>query len=297
MRNPLNSLIERYKPQTLLDYENALKEIIQELTLGGLARTDFFARAAFYGGTALRIFHGLSRFSEDLDFTLLDKDPGFSLNTYFSAISENLRAFGLVVEIEEVQKIGRSTIESAFLKGNTRIHLLQIRGGDRIARHIQSNKVMRVKFEVDVQPASGFTSEIKAILPPLSASVRVLKPSSLFAGKMHAVLFRSWKNRVKGRDFYDLLWYIGQKTPLRLPYLHAKMVEGGQWTAEAPLSKNQLVSLLLNRFQEVDFTIAGKEVAPFLRDPSEVTAWNTNLFLQAVSALLVEESSPDTAVD
>lgn len=288
MNGPLESLLQRYAPKNLQDYENALKEIFQELALVGLARTDFFNRAAFYGGTAIRIFHGLSRFSEDLDFTLLDKDQKFSLKSYFSAVCERFQAFGLVVEIEEVQKRVATKIDSAFLKGNTRMHLLQIRSASRAAQSLPRNKVIRVKFEIDAQPATGFASEVKVMLPPLSASVRILCPSSLFAGKLHAVLCRGWNSRVKGRDFYDLLWYIGQKIPAHLAYLQAKMIEGGQWEASQTLTREALISLLKRRFETIDFSMAAAEVAPFLRDSAELRVWNKEFFLQAVGLLLVE---------
>lgn len=289
MSSPLEGLVQRYAPKNLQDYENALKEILQELVLVGLARTDFFNRAAFYGGTALRIFHGLSRFSEDLDFTLLDRDPSFSLQSYFGAVRESLNAFGLVAEIEEVQKRLATTIESAFLKSNTRMHLLQVSGADRIAQRLPRNKVIRVKFEIDVQPAVGFQSEVRVMLPPLSASVRLLNRSSLFAGKLHAVLCRGWGNRVKGRDFYDMLWYVGQKVPVYLPYLQAKMVEGGQWNAGEVLTRDALLNLLQGRFEAVDFIGAAAEVSPFLHDAAEVGVWSKEFFSQAVDSLLVEE--------
>jgi hypothetical protein len=288
MSSPLESLLQRYKLQNPRDYENALKEIIQELALIGLSRADFFNRAAFYGGTALRIFHGLSRFSEDLDFTLLENDPGFSLKSYFGSVRESLRAFGLEVEIEEVCKQRDSQIESAFLKGNTRMHLLQVRGADRVAKRIPFNKTIKVKFEVDVQPATGFTTEVRFLLPPLTSSVRILTPPSLFAGKMHAVLFRGWNTRVKGRDFYDLLWYLGQRIPLQLSYLEAKMIEGNQWDPGKTLTRGELVTLLKNRFEGIDFSSAAAEVAPFLRDFEEVSLWSRKLFLGAIDSILIE---------
>src|SRR3989338_5891631 len=203
MASPIDSLIQKYNPQTLNDFENSLKEVMQEITLAGLARANFFDKAAFYGGTALRVFYNIPRFSEDLDFTLLNPQSNFSLNNYFTSVSELLHSFGFEVEIDAVKKSGDKKIESAVLKANTQIHLLKIESARSIAQKVQSNKKMNVKFEVDIHPPLGFETEVKPLFPPFTAAIKVLTLPSLFAGKLHAVLFRKWKQRVKGRDFYD----------------------------------------------------------------------------------------------
>lgn len=288
LSSPLDSLIARYNPTTAQDFENALKEIIQEITLAGLARAHFFDKAAFYGGTALRIFHGLPRFSEDLDFTLLSEKSDFSLKTYFNSVTETLKSFGLDVEIEEVDKRKSSDVESAFLKANTRIHFLRIETGKKFANRIQDNKKITVKFEVDTLPPLGFETEVKVLPPPITAAVKVLKPSYLFGGKMHAVLFRKWKSRIKGRDFYDLLWYLGQGIPVNLGYLESKMREGNSWQEARAMNRNDLLQLLEVRFQSIDFKNAAQDVAPFIKDPDEVMGWSQEMFLAALQQLKAE---------
>ncbi len=287
MSSLLESLIAKYNPSTSQDFENALKEIIQEITLAGLARGNFFDKAAFYGGTALRIFYGLPRFSEDLDFTLLTKQPGFSLKPYFKTIEETLNSFGLDVLIEEASK-KESDIESAFLKANTKIHFLKIDAGRKFADKIQDNKKINVKFEVDTTPPVGFETEVKVLTPPITASVKVLKPSYLFAGKMHAILFRKWRTRIKGRDFYDLLWYLGQATALNLGYLENKMRDGNTWTTSAKLTHEDLLKLLEARIGSIDFRNAALDVTTFLRDPNEVAGWSEEMFLAAIRSLKTE---------
>ncbi len=287
MSSLLESLIAKYNPSTSQDFENALKEIIQEITLAGLARGNFFDKAAFYGGTALRIFYGLPRFSEDLDFTLLAKQPGFSLKPYFKTIEETLNSFGLDVLIEEASK-KESDIESAFLKANTKIHFLKIDAGRKFADKIQDNKKINVKFEVDTTPPVGFETEVKVLTPPITASVKVLKPSYLFAGKMHAILFRKWRTRIKGRDFYDLLWYLGQATALNLEYLENKMRDGNTWTTSAKLTHEVLLELLEARIGSIDFRNAALDVTTFLRDPNEVAGWSEEMFLAAIRSLKTE---------
>jgi hypothetical protein len=279
MASPIESLLQKYNPRTPVEFENALKEIIQEITLVGLSRSKFFNKAAFYGGTALRIFYGLPRYSEDLDFTLFKSDSTFKLKPYFSS-------FGFSVKIEEVQKTKPSGIESAFLKANTRMHLLKIDASGVLAQKVHSNAVMTVKFEVDIDPPLGFESEVKVLLPPITASIAVLKPSSLFAGKMHAVLFRNWKGRVKGRDFYDLLWYLGQGIPLNLRYLEAKMKEGGKLNRNEDLMPDQVLSLLDEKLVSVDWSTAKSDIARFIPNPEESEPWDTNFFRIAVQRLV-----------
>lgn len=285
MATAIESLILKYSPKTPLDYENALKEIIQEITLAGLARGQFFDKAAFYGGTALRIFYGLPRFSEDLDFTLLQADPGFKLEPYFKFVQQSLESFGFETEIGAVEKADDRKIESAFLKANTQIHLLKIAAAQPLAAQVQTGKIISVKLEVDVTAPRGFETEVKVLAPPITASVKTLTPSSLFAGKMHAILFRQWKSRIKGRDFYDLLWYLGQKTPVKLSYLEIKMKDTQALASGESLTKAMLVDLLEKRIKSIDWQNAKKDVVNFLRDPHEVEAWSQEFFLAAIKSL------------
>ncbi|MGK5086704.1 nucleotidyl transferase AbiEii/AbiGii toxin family protein [Bdellovibrionota bacterium FG-2] len=289
MASPIESLLQKYWPKNAQEYENALKEVMQELTLAGLSRAKFFDKGAFYGGTALRVFYGLPRFSEDLDFTLFKTDPGFKLKPYFSVIQQTLESFGFDVVIEEVTKGESRKVESAFLKANTQIHLLKISAASALARKVQSNKLMAVKFEVDVYPPVGFETEVKPLFPPITASVTVLKSSSLFAGKMHAVLFREWKNRVKGRDFYDLLWFLGQNIPLNLRYLGQKMQEGGKLAKDASLTRETVVSLLEEKIASLDWDKAKSDVTQFLRTPVEVEPWSQEFFMSVIPRLKTEE--------
>ncbi len=288
MSAPIDSLIAKYNPKTPQDFENALKEVIQEITLAGLARGNFFDKAAFYGGTALRIFYGLPRFSEDLDFTLLSNQPGFALRPFFKSVEETLNSFGFDVSIEEASK-KESDIESTFLKANTKIHFLKIDAGKKFANKIQDNKRITVKFEVDTTPPTGFETEVKVLTPPITASVKVLKPSYLFAGKMHAILFRKWKTRIKGRDFYDLLWYLGQGFPLNLNYLENKMRDGKAWTKPDKMTRDDLMKILEARISSINFESAATDVTAFIKDPNEIAGWNTELFLSASKRLKTED--------
>ena len=187
--------IATYKPANEDETLSALREIMQEIALAGLSRTDFFKTAAFYGGTALRIFYGLNRYSEDLDFSLLQKNENFSLAPYFLSIQKEFESLGLKVSLRNKLKTKKTAIESAFLKTETLWEELVLE--DIVAQiGIRSNKNIKIKIEVDRNPPQGFNTEEKLMLRPFSFYVKCFDQPSLFAGKMHALLFRKWKNRV-----------------------------------------------------------------------------------------------------
>ena len=199
--------LEEYHPKSQDEAFSALREIMQEVALAGLQRAGFFEKAAFYGGTALRIFYGLERFSEDLDFSLLEIDPDFSLDSYFEAIITEFDALGMKVTIAEKKKQKESSIDSAFLKSAT-VWKELILEGIIPQSGVKLMPSIKIKLEVDRLPPLGFETEEKLLLRPFSFYVKCFTPPSLFAGKMHALLFRKWQKRVKGRDWYDLEWYI-----------------------------------------------------------------------------------------
>ena len=184
------SMMSAFPVQTDADYQNALHEVMQKITLAGLYRRDFFKRAAFYGGTCLHFFYGLPRFSEDMDFSLLQADPNFTLSEYFDAITAEFRALGREVVITRKQKKRQAAIESAFLKDTTDIYNLSF----------QTERKVRIKIEVDILPPLDFATESHALMLPFSFMTRCFNLPCLYAGKIHALLFRDWKQRVKGRD-------------------------------------------------------------------------------------------------
>ena len=285
MHPALAGLIDRYQPQSSKDYENAVREIVQEIALLGLWRTPFYEHAAFYGGSALRIFHGLQRFSEDLDFSLLQPEPDFSLKRYLGSVAEELAAWGFDFRAEAIEKTKPSTIESAFLKGGTMINLLQIGAPPEIASRLPKGQLLRIKLEIDLNPPPGAATETLARLVPTAHQVRVYDLPSLFAGKLHAVLCRNWKSRVKGRDFYDFLWYVGRGVSPNLAHLEARMRESGDWTLEAPLDAEGLCERLEERFAAVNFDQAKEDIAPFLKDPRELSLWSAEFFTQWIPGL------------
>ncbi len=278
MMNPaLKDMLEAYRPNTPADYQNAAREIVQEIALLGLWRGGFFEHAAFYGGTALRIFHGLRRFSEDLDFTLVESGDETRLERYLLGVATELESWGFSFEAETKSGGGESGIESAFLKGSTQLNLLHIGAPAELARRLPQSQKLQIKLEMDIDPPTNATTEVRPRLLPTPYQVRLYDLPSLFAGKLHAVLCRGWKSRVKGRDFYDFIWYVGRNVQPNLEHLEARMRQSGHWNGGA-ITRQILVDLLRERFAAIDFKQAADEVRVFLPDPRELQLWSREFF-------------------
>ena len=271
-------MLQKYQINSLQDSRNALKEIIQEIALLGLYRSGFYTSAAFYGGSALRIFYGLNRFSEDLDFSLITPDNNFDFNKHLGYVENELGAYGLKVKVAQKLKSKDSGIKSAFVKGNTIILLLEIGSITKPVTGIQANENLKIKLEIDTNPPPGAEYEVKYQLNPVPYSVRLYSPDSLFAGKLHAILSRSWKNRVKGRDFYDYVWYLSQNIPVNLTHLENRLKQSGHIPEDKVLIQDELIKLLNKRFQEVDFQQAKSDVLPFIKDPQVLQIWSQDFF-------------------
>jgi predicted nucleotidyltransferase component of viral defense system len=280
-------MLSRYKCHSANDYQNALKEIIQEVALLGLWRAKFFEHAAFYGGTALRILYGLDRFSEDLDFSLMRTKSDFRLNQYLAAIESELNGFGFKVSVTEKMKTAQSVVESAFIKAGTKEHMLKISVPQAIIEQTQTNAVLNVKLEIDTNPPDGFEVEAKTLLQPIPFSVKTYTLPDLFAGKLHAILQRSWQGRVKGRDYYDFVWYVARQVPVRLSHLEQRMRQSGAWSGAASMKRDDLTTLLLRKFAAVDTAAAKRDVQPFLRDSATVALWSQEFFESLLPRLQV----------
>lgn len=278
MHSAIQDMLKTYDCRTADDYRHALNEIVQEIALLGLYRGGFFARAAFYGGTALRIFHGLERFSEDLDFSLLKSDKKFDLSSFTQVVQDELGAYGLEMSVREKVKQNESAVKSAFIKGGTQIHLLRIASVSPPVAGINAREQIKVKFEVDTLPPGGADFEMKYQLRPVPYSVRLYSLPSLFAGKVHALLCRSWKTRVKGRDFYDYVWFLSRDVPVNLAHLAERMKQTGHLAADAVLKEKDLRDFLNKRFAAVDFGQAKKDVLPFIKNPDVLNLWSAGFF-------------------
>ena len=280
--------IEEYKPQNEEEILSALREIMQEITLAGLSRTNFFEKAAFYGGTALRIFYGLDRYSEDLVFSLLKPDSSFSIEPYFKAILDEFNSLGLTVSIKEKKKTKQTAIDSAFLKAETIWKEIVLE--DIIKETgVRSNKTLKIKIEVDRQPPLNFKTEEKLLLRPFSFYVKCFTKPSLFSGKMHALLFRKWKNRVKGRDWYDLEWYIKKGIPLDVNHFLTRAKDTNDWQEDC-ISADQIIELLDMKIKSVSFSSIKEDVVRFIKNDDVLSIWSPEYFKDLIENIKFENT-------
>lgn len=285
MNSVIEEMLKEYNAETLEEKKLAIKEIIQEIVLCGLSRAGFFDKAAFYGGTALRIFYGLDRFSEDLDFSLKKKDEDFDLSSYFGTLEKEVRAFGLNLKIEEKQKSVDSNVRSAFLKGNTKEHLLLFYKDEDFSSGLNRDEVLKVKFEVDVNPPLGAGYDYRYSLKPSPYEATLYDLPSLFAGKIHAIICRAWKNRVKGRDLYDYVFYLQKGAKLNLLNLKEKLIQSGVIKEEDDLSLDKVKEMLNDRFEKIDYENAKDDVINFIKDKSSLNLWSERFFKEITKEL------------
>ena len=278
--------IESYNPKNNEEAQSALREIMQEITLAGLQRSSFFEKAAFYGGTALRIFHNLDRFSEDLDFSLLQTEQDFSLEKYQHAIINEFASLGMNVSISEKQKEKQNNINSAFLKSETIWRELKLE--TIIPQNGLDTKAnIKIKIEVDTEPPLNFKTEEKLLLKPFSFYVKCFTLPDLFAGKMHALLFRKWGTNVKGRDWYDMEWYIKKGIKLDLGHFLTRAQDSGDWAGES-IPEIEFRDLLSKKIDTVNMNYVKADVIRFIKDPTQLDIWSTTYFHDLVSNLEIE---------
>ncbi len=277
MADIFNEMMLRYNIKTKEEKQNATHEVMQQVCLAGLQRAGFFEKAAFYGGTCLRIFHGLNRFSEDMDFSLMQNDIDFNLENYFEAIEKEFSSVGRNISIDKKIKKQYTHIESAFLKDNT----------DIVNIKFQTEPSVKIKIEVDKLPPLKFKTEYKLLLLPYSFMTRCFTLPGLFAGKMHALLFRKWKNRIKGRDWYDFEWYVRNNIPLDFNHFkeRATQSEGAEY---GNLSHPEFYKILKQKISNTKIENVKADVYPFIINPKELDIWSTDYFLQIADMVKIE---------
>lgn len=278
--------LDSYKPRNEQDAKDGLREIMQEIALAGLYRAGFFEKAAFYGGTALRIFYGLDRFSEDLDFSLLEVNSEFDLVKYQGAIVHEFESLGMKVSIKEKKKAVKSNINSAFLKSETLWSELVLEGVIP-QQGIDGVANIKIKIEVDAEPPLGFDTEERLLLRPFSFYVKCFVLPDLFAGKMHALLFRKWGQNVKGRDWYDMEWYIKKGTVLNLDHFALRAKDSGDWNRDT-ITEIEFRELLTEKIDTVNMQYVKADIKRFIRDQSTLEIWSPRYFHELVSHLKVQ---------
>ncbi|WP_294456750.1 nucleotidyl transferase AbiEii/AbiGii toxin family protein [uncultured Bacteroides sp.] len=266
MKNDIyDNMLSAYDLSTEQHKRNAIFEVNQQVILAGLYNGGFFDIAAFYGGTCLRIFHGLQRFSEDMDFSLLAPNDKFDFTKYFQPIIDEFAIVGREVEIKKKDKKNFGKVESAFLKDNTDVYDISF----------QTDKPIKIKIEVDTQPPLNFRTEQKLLLQPHSFMTRCFTLSDLFAGKMHALVYRAWKNRVKGRDWYDFEWYVRNNISLGFSHLAERALQFNN-----VITRETFIKKLKDRFASANMNQVKSDVLPFIKNPKELDIWSNDYFIQ-----------------
>ena len=275
MKNEIyDNMLSAYGATTEQERRNAIFEVNQQVILAGLYNGGFFDVAAFYGGTCLRIFQGLQRFSEDMDFSLLAPDDKFDFTKYFQPIIDEFAIVGREVEIKKKDKKGFGKVESAFLKDNTDVYDVSF----------QTDKSIKIKIEVDTQPPLNFRTEQKLLLQPHSFMTRCFTLPDLFAGKMHALVYRGWKNRVKGRDWYDFEWYVRHNVPLDFAHLAERV---RQFNNEE-IGQEAFMAQLKDRLASANINQVKNDVLSFVRNPKELDIWSNDYFVQLADMVKFE---------
>lgn len=272
--------LDSYNCKSEIEEEQAIREITQEVALAALGRTDFFKHAAFQGGTCLRIFYGLNRFSEDMDFILKEPNLSFELRPHLHALTDELEAYGYNIEVADRSKMD-ITVRKAFLKDDSLGKVLQLNYSNQTG----PLRKIRIKFEVDTNPPSGSELEIKYHDFPFVSSVVVQDKPSLFAGKVHALLCRKY---VKGRDWYDFLWYTSQGVNLNYEFLSSALNQQGPWKEQnIQVDLNWCRSELGNKIRDMDWKATVLDVRRFVRvaEQSSLDLWNKELFLAQLEKL------------
>lgn len=284
----IDQMLQIRETTTLAEKKNSIKEVVQEIALCGLSRAGFFDKAAFYGGTALRIFHGLDRFSEDLDFSLMLPDNNFDFSEYLPVLEKEIDSYGLHFSCETKEKAHDSDIKSAFLKGNTREHLLTFFANEKLAASIHTDELIKIKLEVDINPPSFAGFERKYRLLPVPYEINLYDMPSLFSGKLHALICRAWRSRVKGRDLYDYVFYLSKNVSFNMKHLEARMVQTGAIPPEQLLTLAEVKEILYSRFSKIDYEQAKQDVRPFISRPESLDLWSDGFFSSITENLKAE---------
>ncbi len=275
--------IKKYNPETIVDIKNAMKEVLQDIILSGLAKSDFFKYVAFYGGTSLRIFRGLPRFSENLDFTLIEEKNDFKLNDYFSFVKKELDSLFIKYEINDKTKNIITSVESSYFKFNLK-ELFEMTYPSYVNKII-SNEILSIKVEVEKNFFIGGKVETKLLTFPSFIQVKTFTIETLFSSKLIAILNRKWAKRIKGRDFYDYLFYVSKNTKINFEFLKNGLIKFG-YEIDKEYDINSLKKDLIKRFNEVDFENAKKDVLSFIKpnDPF-INAFDNSIFTNTVDLL------------
>lgn len=270
-------------PKNLVEFENALREISQRIILYALSETSFFKNVAFYGGTCLRIFHGLDRFSEDLDFQVTTENYNLKLDEYMSKCKNMLESYGLKASIYSKKEYDEGEIRRRYIK--IPYYDLANEYFEKIS--MNKEKVISVKIEISTKYIPGANYEMNLLTSPVFSMIYSFDYSSLFSGKLNALLTRNWRERTKGRDYYDYMFYISHNIKFNLDYLKNKLnsslnIDTSTYTLD--IIKN----LLKVKFESSDFESIKNDIIPFIDKEYNIDSIDKNMFISSIKYLECE---------
>lgn len=279
MNRILEERFRGYNAETTEEEFDALREILQEVILSGLSDTDFFNLAVFQGGTCLRLIHGLRRFSEDLDFVMLDAQSRFDWSTYEKNIASRCNLYGFEPEfLNRENQTG--PVKKMLVRQGSISDLISF-------AHAQDpRRKIRIRLEIDVNPPEGLFSETSFLDFPLPYRLQVPTINCLFAGKCHALLCRQY---TKGRDLYDFQWFVSKKVEPDLEYLENTLIQTGPWEGrDIQVTPSWLKLTLIERINSLDWNAAKDDILRFLPEGEieTVMLWGREFFLNRIDKLI-----------
>ena len=279
----LEEKIKEYAVTSALDQENVLQEIVQQYVLASLSRAGLFSstQAVFHGGTCLRIVHGMNRFSEDLDFFLKRPDPGFSWKRYLEHVVRDGYGEGLGFDVQSKAE-DKTAVKKALLRTDS--------FGKDLAPALpysrDPRKLIKVKLEIDVNPPVGSTFETSYLAFPVTTAITTQSLESGLAMKIGAMLCRTY---VKGRDWYDFIWYVNKKIAPDLGLLSRSIDQQGPWAGQGiEVDPGWVETTLRKRIAEIDWHAARRDVERFLplREQESLNLWDREFFLHHLALLV-----------
>ncbi|MBP7867029.1 MAG: nucleotidyl transferase AbiEii/AbiGii toxin family protein [Acidobacteria bacterium] len=276
----LGAKIREYSPANPVEQENMLQELMQHYVLSSLARAGLFLKALFHGGTCLRILWSMNRFSEDLDFLLKEPGPDFRWQGYLESVRKDLELDGIPFEVQDKSQAG-AAVQKAFLKTDSIGKILML---DLPFERFQARKI-RIKLEIDTNPPLGSTFATHYLTFPVTTPLTAQSLESGFALKLHALLCRPY---VKGRDWYDFMWYVSRRTQPDLGLLQNALYQQGPWAGDPPqVTPEWLRQNMTAAIRRIDWDGTRADVQRFLplREQEGLRVWCQDFFLKLLERM------------
>ena len=282
------------------DVKNYIREKLQILIISGLSDTDFYKNFAFTGGTCLRLMYNTDRYSEDLDFDFVKKEyKGYDFNKCFNTILDYLDFFNVDCDIEYKEKNNEISIKTFNLKFDFK-NLLNVFDLKDFLNEFQEGQLLKIKFEVETDFNESEKFEIVNGDMPLY-EINTVSKESMMANKLNAILRRNENTNIKGRDFFDLKYYIDNNVKLNIELFNycfkrdGITLNGIEKHIDPPKNKEELIKLIKKKIKNIDFELVKKDIFSFVNNDYDLSIYNLEYFSQLVEKINVDytESKED----